>query len=175
MKALVIAFLTTLTLQARAGAPLPAIDPMPVSALPVIQLSIGGGMPVPGGLAQVTITVLASGSVHRHEVYFSKDWNNPAPVRDERDYELPSLSHRDMKIIAKNAAQLSGGEFREDNQPQCMDAPSSHYAVYKNFQWVNVYQIIGCIHHELLDQKQTTHARTIKNILDDLYSNSPQH
>lgn len=159
MKNVILALVAALSFNASATSP---VRP-PETAL--LQAYVGGGMPVPGGLGSMTITVHDNGLVDAVSYRYDKDFNNVQ--RGGPEYvELGRVSARDLADIQAAVATLKGGEFVTPNTPQCMDAPSYTYGVVKQHFFSAVYRTQGCRDLQLKDKAQRAAALSVKNFLD---------
>lgn len=161
MKASILALIASLSFSFNASATSPVLPPETA----LLQAFIGGGMPVPGGLGSMTITVHDNGLVESLIYRYAKDFNNVERLPAERQ-ELGHVLPQDLAAIKDAVAGLKGGTFVTPNTPQCMDAPGYTYGIVKERFFTAVYRRQGCRDLELKDKSQRAAALSIKNFLD---------
>lgn len=162
MKNVIMTLIAALSLQAHAMSPVPY--QAPVNGL--VQLRIGGGMPVPGGLRFREVVITHAGEVKIKEATYGTDFNDIWNGGEEREYVLGQVKPADLAALEKAAAGITGGGLSKVKGPECMDAPGYSYGVIQNGIIVNVYSRFGCRDSQLKDKRQRPAALSIKNYLD---------
>jgi hypothetical protein len=130
----------------------------------LVQLRMGGGMPVPGGLRYREITVSHDGEVKVKEGRYPKDFNNGKG--SETEFVAGTVEPADLAALEQAAASITGGKLTEPKGPQCMDAPGYSYGVVREGKVVTIFTRFGCRDSQLKDKSQRPAADSIRDYLD---------
>lgn len=162
MKKLILVLTAALSLNAFATSPV-RLDPNVV-----LTLTVGGGMPAPGGLAFRKISVTRDGVVNVEEHRHAQNFDDREDRGTHREYVLATIPARDMLQIGEAVGQITGGRLVKPNRPPCMDAPAYTYQVNKNGMALTVYRVFNCTPEQLADPAQRPAATALKTFLDQL-------
>lgn len=133
---------------------------------PVASVRVGGGMPGPDGVRTAELTLNSDGSVVQVETLSRYNSSAPQVTRTL----IASIHGAKMKQnLSKAIGAIKGGQLSDSDpsMPQCMDAPSTTYSIYKGGQRIDVYSVRGCKPFELAGDQRYS-AEGVKNYLDAL-------
>lgn len=162
MKKLMLVLTAALALNAFATSPI-SIDPNVI-----MTLTVGGGMPVPGGLGFRKISVTRDGVVNVEEYRQPQSFEDKNDRGSHREYVLATYPAQDMLEIGQAIGAIKGGRLVKPNRPPCMDAPGYTYIVNKNGAAIAIYRQSNCIEEQLADPAQRPAALALKTFLDEL-------
>ena len=156
-----VALVSVCGLSARATSPNPDF-------YPILNVRVGGGMPVPGGLASREVSVLRGGRVivsdRYHGDYREGSTQKPAP----RVYELAPLQPGVMQKVYARVAELKGGPLKPDGGYGCADAPGYAYEAYAPIGKVTIYENYSCQERPLVDSAERASAQVLVDLLNSL-------
>ena len=149
-----LSLFTCASLNAFGGNEGPQASPVP-PRLPIASITIGGGMPRPGGPQVYVVTILDDGSVVVSDQSGKKTTTT----------KIAQLSNDLVKSLKKADSTINPGPIQDEDPtaPSCEDAPTTTYSAF-HLERITIAQVVGCKKATKADP--TDDEITVKSALD---------